>query len=397
MQPEEIDQKQEVLKFDQDKIIQELSTAAEKLLEQASWISNINIQNKKQERKRFKKAREKEENFKPNFEYSKTSYDEEKLLELIEQCIEAVKLIEEDNLEKYGAKKLTSQEMQNFFQEIFQELKLYTKLAANIEDEGSWRRYSEEIWSMVGEETVQDSLQKLQELEKEELEENISPEELRDMFEAEVERLGMDYQVELREVSGCFNIPEKETVVVSKGEDSQRMYSEEEARMLTKHELFHAARAYNGFKAGQKSGFPKILGLHTPFYDRAEEGGALYREEATGTAYKNKAFDYHLRLVAAYKISQSENYREDFQEIVEELIELGGSVDRSFYLVARNREALRHHIYKAGRNDWKNIEDKDKMLIGKVNQEWADKLEKEIGGMIKEPEITADKLFNPSI
>jgi hypothetical protein len=377
----------------EEEIIEELTETVRELLDRTAWYKNIKIQNKAEERKQFKQARENGENFRPNFRFREYEDTEETLRE-INQCIEATEKIEQRHLERYGAEELTAEELQEFFKEIFEEIKLYVKLAADIEDEESWRKYSEKLWPMTDEERVETSREKVLGLETEELKETVSPEELAEMFREEVDRLGMEYDVEVRQVGGCFNIPEERTVVVAEGENGERKFSRKETRMLTMHELFHVVRAYNGFKAGEKTGFPEILGLHTPFYDRAEEGGALYREEQTDTAYGNKEFDYRLRLIAAYEVYRSDNFVEDFQDIVEKLIDLGGSVDRSFYLVARNREALRHHIYQAGRDDWRGIPEKEKMLIGKVNEEWADRFQKEIGGMIQEPEIGPEKLFD---
>jgi len=289
---------------------------------------------------------------------------------------------------------MTADDLKKFFRDILEELELYVKLASNIEDEDSWKSYSESIWPMTNQETVEESKKQLLEIKTADLKKNVSPEELKQMFEEELDRISMDYSVEVRETGGCFNIPEEKTVVVAAGEDGERMFSESEAQMLTMHEIFHAIRAYNGFKAGEKTGFPDIIGLHTPFYDRSEEGGALYREEETGTTYPEKEFDYHLRLIAAYKVSETDNFEEEFHEVCRELIDLGATPRRSFELVARNREALRHHIYQAGRTDWKEIENKNMMLIGKLNEEWAEKFQGEIGGMIQEPEITADQIFN---
>lgn len=385
------------ISFKQEELVEQLSQAAKILIDKASWIKNIKIENKVSERERFKEKRENNEEFKPDFEYRKFQYNEEKLTNTLDQCIEASKEISQEHMEKFGAKEITAEELQEFFREIFEELKLYTKLSANVEDEKDWKKYSEKIWPLAEKETIENSREKLEDLEERELEKNVSPEELAEMFEEELDRLGVDYNVEIRDVAGCYNIPEDKTVVVARGSEEKRMYSRPEAQMLTMHELFHAMRAYNGFEAGRKSGFPDILGIHTPFYDQTEEGGAIFREHATKTTFEDKEFDYHLRLIAAVKMAESNDFENDFQDIVEELIELGGSIDRSFYLVARNREALRHHIYQTGYfEEWKNREEKWPLLIGKVNTEWSEKLKKEIeaDGMLEKPQITAEDLFD---
>jgi hypothetical protein len=382
--------------FKAENRIEGLKEAVRHLTDKTSWIKNIQITNKKEERERFKQSRDEKQHYHPEFKFKKTN-DTQPLYSLLEQCREASQNISKEEMKKYGAEKLSAEDMQQFFSKIISELELYLELSENIEDEESWREYSEKIWPMIDEETYRDSIEKLEEMDKpEEKEKTLDGEDLKEMFEEEVKRLGMDYSVELREVEGCFNIPEEQTVVAANGSsDDKRKYSKQEAEMLTKHELFHALRAYNGYKAGEESGFPPILGIHTPFYDQTEEGGALYREQKTNTNYAEKDFDYHLRLVAAYKIAESDNYGENFKDIVEKLIDLGGSVDRSFYLVARNREALRHHIYLKGVSEWSERDEVWPLLIGKINSEYAEKFREEVeaGGMLKEPEISLEKVF----
>lgn len=383
--------------FRQEILIEELSEAGKILLEKASWIKNIKIENKAAERKRFKEKREKGESFRPEFEYKEFPHNEEKLLNVLDQCVQASNEIYGKHLEKYGAEKISSEDIQEFFTGIFEELKLYVKLGANIEDEEAWRKYSEKIWPLPKEETVENSKEKIEGLGPQDLKKDVSPAELADMFEEELDRLGVEYDVEIRDTGGCYNIPEERTVVVARGDEEERYYSRPEAEMLTMHELFHAMRALNGFEAGRESGFPEIMGLHTPFYDQTEEGGAIFREHATGTSFEDKTFDYHLRLIAAVEIAESDNYLEDFEAIVEKMIDIGGSVDRSFYLVARNREALRHHIYQTGYyEEWKDREDIWPFLVGKVNSDWAEKLREEVeaGGMFERPLVSEEDLFD---
>lgn len=401
LRPEEISEKKLTkateLKIDEENIIEELTEAVKSLTDKASWIKSIQIKNKKEEKERFKEARDKEEKFKPDFRYGKLE-NPQPVLKMIEQAKKASKNIESEDMKKYSAEEITPEELQDFFTDIFRELELYTHLSADIENEDAWRKYSEQIWPMIDEKTCEKSIEKLKRLKDKEnsTDEILTSNELKQMFEEEVERLEMDYKVEVRDVGGCFNIPEEKTVVVADGNsDEKRKYSKKEAEMLTKHEIFHAVRAYNGYKAGEESGFPPILGIHTPFYDQTEEGGALYREKRTDTNYSDKDFDYHLRLVAAYKIAESDDYREEFQDIVEELIDLGAGIDRSFYLVARNREALRHHIYLNGVDEWSDREDLSDLMIGKINSEYADLFSKEVEaeGMLKKPEVSAKKVF----
>jgi len=41
----------------------------------------------------------------------------------------------------------------------------------------------------------------------------------------ELERIGIDYNVEIRDVPGCFNIPEEQTVVIARGKKKERFFS----------------------------------------------------------------------------------------------------------------------------------------------------------------------------
>ena len=390
-----LDRGEEVkIEISSEKPMKDLSEAVKLLLDKTQWFKTIKIKNKEEELQRFKEKHSEEEKFIPKFEFKEFPHNKETLLDLLTQLKEESKKIKSKNLEEYNAKNMEAEEMQEFFRDILEELELYVKLASNIREEKSWRRYSEEIWPIIDEITAEESKESLSEIVTRDLEKKVSPKELKKMFEEELERIDMDYDVEMRETGGCFNIPEEKTVVVAKGENGNRKFSKEEARMLTMHEIFHAIRAYNGFNAGEKTGFPDIIGLHTPFYDRSEEGGALYREEKTGIAYSEKEFDYHLRLIAAYKLSETDEFQEEFHKVCKELIDLGATPRRSFELVARNREALRHHIYQAGRRDWREIENKNMMLVGKLNEKWAERFQEEIGGMIQKPEITAEQIFD---
>lgn len=383
----------EAVEFRRERIVEDLFNAVKILKDKASWTKNVEITNKQEEKERFLEARRNGENFQPDFKFAEFPYNEETFVELIDILEGETQKITQSTLDRYGAEEITVLELREFFEEIFEELKLYVELAAEIEDREKWKRKCEDLWPMVNKEAVEESKQRVQELEPEEEEKNINAEELKEMWEEELDRLGVEYNVEIREVGGCFNIPEEETVVVAKGKGEERLYSESEAKILTMHELFHVVRAYNGRKACVKSDFPPILGVHTPFYDQTEEGGAIYREHETEVITESQEFDYHLRLLAAYWTYQDIQ----FEEIVESLIDLGGTPERSFYLAARNREVLRHHIYYTGyREDWKDNEDIEPLLIGKLNSQWAEiwKKEAEAEGMIGKPEVGAEELFD---
>lgn len=381
--------------FGKDKV-EELSEAAKMLKNKVSWTKNVGITNKKQEKNRFLEAWRNEESFEPDFRFKQFQTSEEKVLEAIKQCRQFCKEIEEEDLEKYGPEVLTPKDFQEFFDQIFRQFELFSLLGANIENEEVWKKTCGKIWSMAEEDKIDLSRRKVEKLDKEELEKDLTPVELKEMFEAEFERLGIEYEVETRKVSGCFNIPEEQKLIVAEGTDGNRKFSREEAEMLTMHETFHSVRAFNGYKAGEKSSFPDILGVHTPFYDRTEEGGAIFREHKTKTTYGEKQFNHHLMRVAAFEVYSCDNYEEDFQDIIETLVELGATPERAFTLAARNREVLRHHIYQSGFEDWQEKNEIWPLLIGKINEEWAEKFREEVeaNGMFQRPAVNEEKLFN---
>jgi hypothetical protein len=275
---------------------------------------------------------------------------------------------------------------------IFREFRLYIEIADNIESYNKWRKKCLKVWP-IDEDQIQESIDLLEHgIDTETEEKTLHAEDLKQMWEEELERIDAEYEVQVRNVPGCFNIPEEQTVVVAKGRGDERLYSESEAKILTMHELFHVVRAYNGRKAGEKSGLPPFLGIRTPFYDRTEEGGAVYREIRTGVITSEKEFDYHLRAVAAYYVAEGLG----FMEAAEKLVDLGGKPERAFELLARNREILRHHIYMAGVAEWKRTDNLDKLLVGKVNSEYAELFWKEVEaeGMLEKPPVTAEQVFD---
>ncbi len=380
--------------LDQENILHELYEAALILKDQASFVKNIGIENKHSEKQRFLDAWNSGEKFEPGFRFREFPYEEERFLNLLDQLIEAAEKIDKATVEKYGAEAITVEELRALFRGIFEEFRLYVKLAANVEDRDGWKELSLEIWPMVEEETVEESRQALKAgFDTREEKDELHAGDLKQMWVEELDRLGVEWNVEVRNVGGCFNIPEDRTVVVAKGDEEERLYSEEEARILTIHELFHVVRAYNGIKTGEESGFPPILGMHTPFYDMTEEGGAIYREHATNVITPAQEKDYHLRLMAAYFMYQDL----EFQEVTENLVGLGAAPERAFELAARNREILRHHIYLGGTEEWESRDELWPLLLGKVNPKFAEVLKREVeaGGMLEEPAVTAEELFQP--
>jgi len=381
--------------LDENKV-NKLSNALNLLVGRASFVKNVKILNKPEERERFKKSRKNGENFKPDFKFKKYPYNEETFYKLIKLLKKESESLREDDIAEYNFEHLKAEDISKLFAETFEEIEKYVSLASNIEDKQKWKINSLEIWPMVEKETIEHSKEKLEELK--DIKDNhsdsktLKADQVKKMWEEELERIDIEYNVEVRSVGGCFNIPEERTVVVASGSEKERLYSKDEAQILTMHELFHVVRAHNGFNTGKENNFPPVLGLHTPFYDKTEEGGAIYREHKTNVITPTKEFDYHLRLLAAYY-----HFKEfSFEEIVEKLIDLGGSIDRSFYLAARNREALRHHIYQGGYYEhWKGREELWPLLIGKVNPEYAEVFRKEVeDGVLEMPEVGSEKLFN---
>ena len=96
-----------------------------------------------------------------------------------------------------------------------------------------------------------------------------------------------------------------------------------------------------------------------------------------------------MRLIAAYEISQGK----DLDKVGEKLIDLGADPERSFYLIARNRQALRHHIYLSGLDDWEE-DNREKLMIGKLNPKWTEKFWREVEkGSFNRPKISAAEVF----
>ncbi|MFP4038424.1 MAG: tyrosine/phenylalanine carboxypeptidase domain-containing protein [Candidatus Nanohaloarchaea archaeon] len=381
-----MDYSREKLEVRPEKPVQELQRLLKQLAGEADWNTNISIKNRERQKKAFKNARKKGEAWEPDFRFKDPGKDLSTLKYNIEKCIEASKKIGVEDVRDAGFKVLEPEDLQEFFRESFKELKLYVELADRVEKRKAWKSISKEIWPMVPKKEFRKSVKKVEGLQPGEPEKVLDAEDLKKMFEDEISRLGFDYGVEIRDVSGCFNRPSEEKLVVANGEKGERRFSREEAEMLTKHEIFHVVRGVNGRGLSEKF---DVLGVHSPLYDKTEEGGAVYRERKTGANYESKDFDYHLRLIAAYKMSRGEA----FHNVVEELMELGGSLDRSFYLVARNREALRHHIYFSGIKAWEE-NSTEKLLMGKVSPEWAEKFWKEVeDGGFKRPEISGEAVF----
>lgn len=383
----------ELVEINQESVLDQLFNALEIFTDKASFIKNIKIQNKPEQRKKFLETREEAKKFEPEFEFKEFPYNERTFVMFLDVLIGECEKIGEDVLKERHAKEIDIEEFRAIWQETFEELKLYVKLAANIENRSKWLNLSQKIWPMASEQIVEDTRSRLENgFELEDEEKNLKAEDLKPIWEEELERIGINYQVEIRDVPGCFNIPEEQTAVIAKGEEEERFYSQQQAEMLTMHELFHVVRGYNGRKVCEEADLPPILGVHTPFYDQTEEGGALYREKVTGTAYPGQWKDYHLRFMAAYYLSEGIG----FQEAGEKLIDLGAEPERAFDLLARNREALRHHIYLNGYYKWKDLDEFWPLLLGKIDHELASILKEEVeaDGMIEKPTITEEDLFD---
>lgn len=371
---------------------EDLYTAVLGLESSLGWSRNVSIENKQEQLEEYLGSWGSGEGFKPEFKFSGLKYDHSDCLKVLSSLNEEAKKIDKAEINDYGFEKLSTEDVRNIFRGTFQEIKLQADLAYNLKERDEWRSNCLKLWP-IDESSARESREILRKKESSEEESGrqLHAEDVAELFRDEISRLGMEYDVEVRSVAGCHNIPEEETVIVAKGVSDERVYSQEEAEMLTKHEIFHVIRSYNGKKASQGK-FPPILGVHTPFYDRAEEGGAILREMETGVLTDSKLRDYHLRNLAAYHVSKGTA----FMEAARDLVNLGASRSRAFGLLARNREVLRHHIYIGGFRDWENL-DRERMMTGKVNPDWAEKIWREVeaGGVFSRPEIPAEKVFSP--
>lgn len=378
-----------------DKPLVDLNNAVVVLKDIVSWTKNMEMTNKAQEASKFQEAWKNDKKYDPSFEYSSPDVNPRTAIKFLSGLNRECTRIDKITLKELGAEKLEVEDIRNLFRGTFEEYKLYIKIAATLENTDSWRSNCLKLWPM-NEESALNSKKKLvnNDFQTEDEEKTLNAAEIKQMWTRELERMGVDYRVKTRNVSGCFNIPEEQTVVVASGRDEERLYSRSEARMLTVHELFHVVRSYNGREVAEESGFPPILGIHTPFYDKTEEGGAVYREIKTDVMTSAKKKDYHLRNMAAYYTKQGL----EFPVIVNKLVKLGAKPTRAFGLAARNREVLRHHIYLEGyQQDWKNQDELWPLLMGKINAEWANKLKKEVeaeDGMLERPPVMPEDLFN---
>jgi len=380
--------------LNEDRIFKDLYNAATLLKDRVSWTKNLSITNKKEEAQKFRRAWKNDEKYNPNFEYSTFNGNPRTAIKLLTALNRETTKIDKALVNDIGCQTLDVEDLRNLFRGIFEEFKMYVRVAATVKDENKWRPNCLKIWSM-DEENILESKKRLinTDFDTKKEEKDLKAAEIKQMWVKELERLGIDYKVEIRDVDGCFNIPENKTAVVAKGEGQERLYSKSEAEMLTIHELFHVARSYNGRKVTEESSLPPILGMHTPYYDQTEEGGAVYREFQTGVITPSKKKDYDLRTMAAYYTQQGL----EFYEIVEKLVKLGARPKRAYGLAARNREILRHHIYLGGLGEWENRENFDPLMIGKVNIDWAEKLHREVeaeDGILKEPPVKSKDIFN---
>jgi hypothetical protein len=381
--------------LDEENILEELYIASLVLKDKFSWTKNLSITNKIEELQRFKESWENDETYQPSFNFSDFEYFEENCIKLLDLLIDECQKIDRKTVKEYNFQELTVEDLRNLYRGIFEELKLYVQVSANLDDRQEWKKNCLKIWPM-NDRAVMKSKRRLSRLDVDnrESEKNLQADDLKSMWENELSRMGVDYDIQIRDVDGCFNIPEEQRVIVARGSEEERFYSREEAKMLTMHELFHVTRGYNGMKLGQENGFPPILGVHTPFYDATEEGGAVYREFETDVITPRKEKDYYLRALAAFYTYQDHK----FSDIVQKLVENGARLRRAFALAARNREILRHHIYIGGYyQDWESNTDRRHLVNAKVNRDWARKIQRELqaeGSGFSQPPVTAEQLFD---
>lgn len=378
--------------LEQENILENLFHAVLVCKKEFNW-SNAGIKNKEKQLLDFKKAWNNDREFQPDFEFSSPKYSLDSAISFLETLEGSVQKIDRETVSNLELETLNREDLRNLFRGIFEEYRLYLRLHNDLKNKSQWQNRCTDIWHF-DKKTARYANKQLRtrDFKDDEGEKDLSAKKLSDMMEDEIKRLGMkDYEVEISNVDGCHNVPEQRKLVVAAGRNRERKYSYSEAQMLTVHEVFHAVRCYNGYETTKDTDIPPILGLHTPFYDQAEEGGAVFREFETGKIWDWKEKDYYLRTIAASCLNKGLT----FEKSVEKLLDLGASLSRAYGLLARNREILRHQIYLAGYLDWKTIDNMDRMMVGKVNQKWSKKIWREVqrGNQLNEPEISSKEVF----
>jgi hypothetical protein len=340
------------------------------------------IANQERERKSFLDS---PSHYKPELEFRTLEFDIDNFLSLLGETESAARRMDVDGFGDEGAEIL-----KEMLAESFEELRLHARLADNLDEPDRWRRLSAQIWGEPDRQVFLDAVNDLQDLEPSDRDEPLDAYDLAGMFRNHLYDLGVDYTVEVRRVPGNFNLPGDRTLVAAAGENGERRYSRAEARQLVVHECFHVVRAHNGYATADRIDMPPFTGVFTPYYDRTEEGGAALREEEAGVLDDNKRFDYRIRTAAAYLVHDSDDFREEFPDMVERLVDLGATEGRAFDLLVRNRQALRHHIYWGGTRCWQDV-DRDLLLHGKLNSAYASRLEPLLP---QKPDVGAEDLFS---
>ena len=336
------------------------------------------IENQGRQKNKFLKQGDK---FTPEPEFREFEHDINTFISLIEETKHIAKNCRIEA-------KAPTEAIRNMVVRSLEELKWHARLMDRLGNPEEWKTISQRIWGKPSKSEYKRCKEQAKSLDTEQETKTVSPRELKKMFDQELEELGIDYDTAIEQVRGSHNLPGERRLVVSSGANGERMYSQEEAEALTKHETFHVARAHNGYKISSELGTPPFFGVFTEGYDVAEEGGAVYREIATNTLSDTREHDYRAKVVAAYLAHESSSFSHEFTEIADKLEEIGLTRERAFEILFRNRQAIRHHTYWCGRKIWQSGYNQ-RLLIGKVNKQTAESF----AGSRLAPDVGANRLF----
>lgn len=364
-----------------DRPVEALYNGSKALNKYSHW-SNIGISNRKECWIDYQNNDEFELEFEiPDYNFSNLRY-------MLKHLKMVANTLTEREIREYSLEEIGSRELGKIFANIIEEQLLRVELMESVEDRGEWLELCNKIWTPPEKDLVEKAEKNVDELSSEKDGEIVPVEKVKELCVEEIENLGFDWDVEIQEVVGSHNVPEKQKLIISSGRNGERVYTRDEARIIAVHEVFHAARAFNGYRTVEGTGLPPVTGFSTGFYDETEEGGAVLREQEADVGKEWKQKDYYLRIIAVRSLIDGKTVLETGKE----LEKYGATERRGFELAVRNRQILRHQIYLSGQKDWENTG--EELMTGKVNPDIAEIIWREVeDGNFNEPQVSHEQIF----